>query len=120
MDIPKTKSVLIEAYDQLSSFSKSMHSLGLANDDLSFEFDWIETCIGLCEIHEKSDDEFIRSRALKKIRLFMEEEQDENAQLSFVYEKQKNSVVKSINKNNDPNVFDLTKLAEIEFEDVSF
>lgn len=117
MDISKTKDILIEAYEQLSSFSKSMNFLGINDDDFNFDFEWIEMCIGLCEVYERSDNEFVKMRSIKKLRLLMEQDEDE-MQLSFNFDDKSNPVQSSIRISNDPN--STVDIAPIEFENVNF
>ena len=82
MNISETKSILIEAHEQLCSFAKSLYSLGFDEDYFDFEFEWIQMCVGLCEIYSTSTDEFVKSRALKKLNAFLEND-NSDAQLSF-------------------------------------
>ena len=83
MNVNETKSALIEAHEQLCSFAKSLHVLGFKDDDyFDFEFEWIQMCVGLCEIYSTSTDEFVKNRALKKINSIIGNEDSDN-QLSF-------------------------------------
>ena len=119
MDINTTKNVLIEAHDQLCSFAKSLHSIGFEDNYFDWEFEWIQMCVGLCEIYLNTTDEFVKDRALKKINLIIGSEETD-VQLSFDFKSSRNTVPDAIQVNNDPNAGSNLDLPSIEFEDVNF
>lgn len=84
MNINQTKEMLIDAHVQLCSFEKSMEKIGVKEKYFDLEFEWIQTCIGLCEIYQNCSDDFARTRALEKINFLLGFE-DQTSQLSFKF-----------------------------------
>jgi hypothetical protein len=84
MNINQIKEILIDAHVQLCSFEKSMEKIGVKEQYFDLEFEWIQTCIGLCEIYQNCSDDFARTRALEKINLLLGFE-DQSSQLSFKF-----------------------------------
>ena len=113
MNISETKSILIEAHEQLCSFAKSLYSLGFDEDYFDFEFEWIQMCVGLCEIYSTSTDEFVKSRALKKLNAFLEND-NSDAQLSFNFtDSAKSNRVKAVRPTKENTM-------PLDFESVNF
>jgi hypothetical protein len=113
MNINETKSILIEAHEQLCSFAKSLYSLGFDEDYFDFEFEWIQMCVGLCEIYSASTDEFVKSRALKKLNAFLEND-NSDTQLSFNFtDSAKSNRVKAVRPTKENTM-------SLDFESVNF
>ena len=120
MNISETKENLIDAHVQLSSYYKSMNSLGVQENDFSFEFDWIETCIGLCEIYNTVEDEFIKTRALNKLKMILDDDLcEESTQLSFDFT-QKCASTKSSSIISGNNIDFNPDIPALKFEDTDF
>ena len=113
MNINETKDILIKAHEQLSSFEKSIESLGAKDQYFDLEFEWIHICIGLCEIYKNTSDSFVKARALEKIN-FLLGAQANASQLSFNF----NPATKpSASRNTQPTKDETSSLR---FESASF
>ena len=64
-NIKEIKAVLVEAYEDLSSYEKECRKTIIFPD--TGEFDWIIEAIGYCSLIENTNDEFVKSNAENKL-----------------------------------------------------